>query len=131
LFNKDRGRGPDHGYSKCPALSLNEDGAAREGDHAVLDAFHRFRIRFFEDVEDKGDWNPEVISRGSRSLTPIVWRKPNGMGMGLSICRSIVQNHDGRVWAMANDGPGASFHFSLKYHGAELSQESAPMHRTR
>ena len=39
--------------------------------------------------------------------------KPQGSGMGLSISRSIVENHGGRIWATANDGPGTSLHFTL------------------
>jgi signal transduction histidine kinase len=39
--------------------------------------------------------------------------KPSGMGLGLSVCRSIVRAHGGRIWAENNQGRGASFHFSL------------------
>jgi signal transduction histidine kinase len=48
--------------------------------------------------------------------------KPSGMGMGLSICRSIIELHGGRIWAMPNVPHGAAIHFTLPLHpGARLA----------
>lgn len=40
--------------------------------------------------------------------------KANGMGVGLSVCRTIVEAHGGRIWAEPRDGPGTVFHFTLQ-----------------
>jgi signal transduction histidine kinase len=39
--------------------------------------------------------------------------KPEGMGMGLSICRSIIEAHGGRIWAQSQPGEGAALLFAL------------------
>ncbi|HME00467.1 MAG TPA: PAS domain-containing protein [Terriglobia bacterium] len=66
-------------------------------------------------VEDSGTGlDPNTMGR---IFDPFYTTKAGGMGMGLSVSRSILQAHGGRLWATVNDGPGTSFHFTLpKYH---------------
>jgi signal transduction histidine kinase len=47
------------------------------------------------------------------AFTPFYTTKKSALGMGLSISRSILENHAGRLWATTHEGPGASFHFAL------------------
>jgi len=70
-------------------------------------------------VEDSG---PGLDPNGMEKMfDPFYTTKASGMGMGLSICRSIVQSHGGRLWATAKDGPGTIFHVTLpKYRGEDL-----------
>jgi PAS domain S-box-containing protein len=57
---------------------------------------------------------------------PFYTTKSTGMGMGLSISRSILQHHGGRLWATAKASPGAIFHFALpKYHEEESNAGAA------
>jgi C4-dicarboxylate-specific signal transduction histidine kinase len=62
-------------------------------------------------VQDSGPGlNPESFERLFDSFYTT---KPGGMGMGLSICRSIVEAHGGRIWATPNAGPGITVQFTL------------------
>lgn len=55
---------------------------------------------------------------------PFVTSKANGMGVGLSICRTIIEAHGGNIWAKPNDGGGTLFEFTLPF--AERVTDDAP-----
>jgi C4-dicarboxylate-specific signal transduction histidine kinase len=63
------------------------------------------------DVHDDGPGFPTDIDPSD--LTPFCTSKPQGLGMGLAISRSIVEQHGGRLWAAIVDGPGATVSFTL------------------
>lgn len=52
---------------------------------------------------------------------PFITSKANGMGVGLSICRTIIEAHGGRIWAKPNDGGGTLFEFTLPFAEREAS----------
>jgi PAS domain S-box-containing protein len=70
-------------------------------------------------VEDSGKGvDPQSMSKIFDSFYTT---KPSGMGMGLSISRSIIRTHDGQLWATARNGPGAMFHFTLPRCGDKVA----------
>ena len=52
-----------------------------------------------------------------RLFEPFYTTKPGGLGVGLSICRSIIEAHGGRLWASANEPHGAIFQFTVPADG--------------
>jgi C4-dicarboxylate-specific signal transduction histidine kinase len=60
-----------------------------------------------------------------RLFHPFFTTKEGGMGMGLAISQTIVENHDGRIWAESEPGQGAAFHVSLPLAAAEPSRGEA------
>jgi C4-dicarboxylate-specific signal transduction histidine kinase len=56
--------------------------------------------------------------------------KPDGMGIGLSVSRSIIENHRGRLWAVPNEGPGVTFAFSIPGGATERTNGDTPLARS-
>jgi two-component system sensor histidine kinase DctS len=67
-------------------------------------------------IADRGAGIPDEVRE--HLFQPFFTTKAEGMGMGLNICRSILELHGGRVWADPNPGGGTVFRFSIPHPGA-------------
>jgi PAS domain S-box-containing protein len=77
-------------------------------------------------VQDAGvGFDPRAADR---LFDPFYTTKDDGMGIGLSVSRSIIERHNGRLWATLNDGPGATFSFSIPRAPKSLAHADAMRH---
>jgi PAS domain S-box-containing protein len=75
-------------------------------------------------VQDVGvGLNPAGVDQ---LFQPFYTTRPGGMGMGLSISRSIIESHQGRLWATPNEGPGATFAFSIPSGSQSMAGARGP-----
>ena len=89
------------------AMSAVEDRPRQLVIRTEQDEGDRVRLT----VQDAGvGFDPQAADR---LFDAFYTTKGDGMGIGLSISRSIIESHHGRLWATLNDGPGAAFSFSI------------------
>ena len=70
-------------------------------------------------VSDTGPGLP--VGKANQIFDAFFTTKPQGSGMGLAICKSIVESQGGRIWANGDDGRGATFHFTFQALPAETN----------
>jgi signal transduction histidine kinase len=104
-------------------LMLNAIEAMKEsgGELTVKSELEDSQLQF--SVTDTGAGLP--TEKMEQIFAAFYTTKPQGSGMGLAISRSIVESHGGRLWATANDGQGATFHFTLPIQAGESSPHIA------
>ncbi len=89
------------------AMEAMEDVSVRQLTVAASAAARHVLVT----VRDTGTGvTPEIEAK---LFQPFVTTKPEGMGIGLSVCRTIIEAHDGRLWMEQNPGGGSVFHFTL------------------
>ena len=92
------------------ATNATGDGSKSLVIRSRRDGTDRVRV----EVQDYG----RGIEDTERIFEPFFTTKEDGMGMGLAICRSIVEAHDGRLWATKGDPKGTALSFTLPSHSA-------------
>jgi PAS domain S-box-containing protein len=100
-------------------LMLNAIEAMKDsgGELTVKSQLHDGQLQF--SVSDTGVGLP--AEKVDQIFSAFFTTKPKGSGMGLAISRSIVESHGGQLWASANRGRGATFHFTLPIQIMESS----------
>ncbi|HLN00351.1 MAG TPA: PAS domain S-box protein [Bryobacteraceae bacterium] len=94
-------------------------------DHPVLD--HPKELVVSSKRDSPGTVLVEIRDYGvglhdsERIFEAFFTTKEKGMGIGLTICRSIVEEHNGRLWAASSEGPGTTFCFTLPVQSSETS----------
>jgi len=92
------------------AMDAVTDAAAKRKEIVIRSGLQK-ESKLLIAIEDGGTGlNPQTVDR---IFDPFFTTKPHGIGVGLSISRSIVESHEGRLWAMPNAGGGAIFQFTL------------------
>src|SRR5690606_39037320 len=93
-------------------LNLVKNGleAMNHSEHDLLTVEIKQQSQLVEFiVTDRG----HGIQEPERLVEPFFSTKSEGLGMGLNICRTIIESHHGRLWAQANPDGGTLFHFTL------------------
>src|ERR1700738_4235162 len=91
--------------------ALEAMGAANEGPRELLISTTKETSGVLVAVQDSGPGLEAAMLE--RVFESFYTTKPTGLGLGLSICRSIIEAHGGRLWASTNQGRGATFQFTL------------------
>jgi C4-dicarboxylate-specific signal transduction histidine kinase len=95
--------------------ALEAMGATNEGPRELLISTGKFESSgVLVAVKDSGPGLEAAMLE--RVFESFYTTKPTGLGLGLSICRSIIEAHGGRLWATANLARGAIFHFTVPTH---------------
>jgi C4-dicarboxylate-specific signal transduction histidine kinase len=110
---------------------LNLVRNASDAMSGVDDRPRSLLVKTYEEEEEQARLTVKDVGVGfepqgvERLFDVFYTTKSGGMGIGLSVSRSIIENHGGRLWAEANDGPGATFSFSIPRQAENAMHDSA------
>jgi C4-dicarboxylate-specific signal transduction histidine kinase len=108
----------------------------RNASDAMVDVHDRSRqvlIRTSREGDDRVHLSVRDVGVGvdpqsmNKLLDPFYTTKSDGMGIGLSVSRSIIERHHGRLSAELNDGPGATFSFSVPVRPDGVTETESPV----
>lgn len=103
-----------HAVEQQPEGSRRIDVRAEQGEFGAVQV----------SVRDNGTGIPASEMR--RLFTPFYSTKPEGMGIGLAVCRNIIEWQDGHIWAESNEPePGTTFRFTLPAHQFQFASQRA------